>query len=229
MRRDIITLIELAHDRGLRVDLQTNAVLLDRRSPDRLLPMLSRLGLSLDGEDAATHGQMRGSSTNFRQVIHALELAEACGIPTTVRTLVTRVNRGHLAGIADVIGQFKCVEKWSLREFAPLGRGETTQNLYSLMRAEFLAECRAITEHLPRRAAYPLAIVTTEEMEHCFCLISEEGFVYGHPVGGMYQSYGHFPEERLAPIIQRLQYDAQIYAERNRSSRSLPLRLAPTP
>ncbi len=228
MREDILDLVELAHCEGLNVDVQTNAVLLNTFTADRLMPFLSRLGLSLDGQDASVHGAMRGAATNFADVLNALQLADYYGLPTTIRTLVTKVNFGGLAGLASTIGQFRCVKKWSLREFAPLGRGEHTRTLYSLTREQFLEECHTIRQRLTGHSNIFLEVLTTEEMAHCYCLISEDGCVYGHPTCGPYRTYGRFPEESLASIICRLQQDASMHSHRLGLGSSLPFRIAPT-
>jgi len=161
MRTDIVDLIRHAHDAGLRIDLQTNAVLFRDDTAASLLRLVNRIGLSLDGEDELTHGQMRGSAQNFRQVLDALRLCDINRVPVTIRTLVTPLNRGRLAGIWTLLADYSCIEKWSLRQFAALGRGERTRSKYSMSRSEFLHVCATIRTHVGNGATIPRTELST--------------------------------------------------------------------
>jgi len=207
MRDDLIELIIRAKNAGLTVELHTNAELLDSIDGEFLFSLLDRLGLSLDGEDEVTHDSMRSANGNFSKCMAALALAESTGLPTTVRTLCTRRNSGRLQGISKILSSYSCVEKWSIRQFVPLGRGAKTQRAYWLDDKAFNAEVVAILTSLNGNSLhYKIGVVSENDMADCFCLITEDGVFYGHPIDRVYRSLGKFPEEPLDAILSRLFY-----------------------
>jgi MoaA/NifB/PqqE/SkfB family radical SAM enzyme len=210
MREDIVTLVEHAKSRGLKVELHTNAALIDGSDVERLFKSLDRLGLSLDGEDEITHDSFRAAKGNFRANIRALELADRLALPTTVRTLLTRRNLDHVEGIGRTLGAYRCVEKWSIRQFVPLGRGAKSKKAYHLNNTRFSAEAEALASRaVSLKPHFKVGVVSDEDMANCYCLIAEDGTFYQHPDTPAYTSVGKFPEEPIATIFQRLNYDRE--------------------
>ena len=216
MRPDIITLVERARFHGLFVEMHTNAKMLEQIDYRHLLPLLDRLGLSLDGEIPAVHDMLRAEPGNFESNLRALELASALNVPTTVRTLASRRNLGKIAGLAAILDRYACVEKWSIREFAPLGRGAKSRRAHELLKEDFQAEVNSIAAfYSAHRRAYTLAVVSEKDMADCYCLITEDGVFYGHAAGASdYRRIGAFPQDKIQEILSRLCYDR---SERDRT------------
>jgi MoaA/NifB/PqqE/SkfB family radical SAM enzyme len=208
LRQDFLELLEFAHSLGLKVDLQTNAILLNQINVEAVFTRINRLGLSLDGEDEITHDTIRNYSGHFKIILNTLSLCEQYSIPTTIRTVVCRQNLGKLSKLAMILNDYSCIEKWSLRQFAPLGRGKLLQDRYEISDAEFTKEVQQVIQTnkiLPLK--FPVVSVAVSEMTNCYCLIAEDGQVYGHPSDGVYRSVGTFPQQPLAKLLSKLNVD----------------------
>jgi len=208
LREDFLELLDFAHNLGLKVDLQTNAILLDNFDVEAILTRVHRIGLSLDGEDEITHDTIRNYSGHFKIILRTLSLCEQYLVPTTIRTVVCYQNLGRLSKLSAVLNDYSCIEKWSLRQFAPLGRGKLLQDRYQISDAEFMSEVQRIAEfNQSLNLKFPIVSVSISEMTNCYCLISEDGQMYGHPSEGEYRSVGIFPQESLATLISKLNID----------------------
>ena len=206
---DIIALVERARFHGLFVEMHTNAKLLEQIDYRHLLPLrATALDFRSDGEIPAVHDMMRAEPGNFESNLRALELASALNIPTTVRTFASRRNLGKIVGLAAILDRYACVEKWSIREFAPLG-GATSRRAHELPKEDFQAEVNSIAAfYSAHRRAYKLAVVSEEDMADCYCLITEDGVFYGHAAGASdYRRIGAFPQDKMQDILSRLCYD----------------------
>lgn len=216
MHEDLFDLVALAKTSGMRVELHTNAVLLESMDGARLLRMIDRLGLSLDGATPNTHDTMRSAPGNFEAVVSALKLANKLDVPTTVRSLVTRRNVDDVKGIACILSPYPCVDKWSVRQFTALGRGAKTQAAYQLDDLAFARVAAEIREHVSRKQSFPkVNFVSTDIMANCFCLIAEDGTFYGHPEHEEegYEPLGKFPEIAISDIFARLRFDRSVRAK----------------
>lgn len=208
IHENILEFVQLAKDCGLRVELHTNAVALNQLDVPKLFSALDRLGLSLDGETAQVHDAMRNAPGNFDAVMAALSLANDLGLPTTVRTLVSRKNCDHIQSIPHILNRYSSVDKWSVRQFVALGRGMRTRLTYQVDKNAFLnsvSEVRRSLENMSVR--FQTGVITTDDMANCFCLIAEDGTFYGHPTYGNYKSIGKYPEDSVECILSHLAYD----------------------
>lgn len=218
MRPDILDLIVRAKLNGLAVEMHTNAALVDRVDCDAIFQKLDRLGLSLDGAEDDTHDKIRSAPGNFRQNVKALEIADRYRVPTTVRSLCTARNAAGLAGVAHVIRNFECVDKWSIRQFVPLGRGAKSRRAFELSDSAFAEKAASIVNSASSSdAKFRINVVSAQDMEDCFCLIAEDGVFYGHPSNGRYDAIGKYPEEHVEAIMARLTY----HKPEKRNSRGL--------
>ncbi len=205
MRPDLLELVSIARSLGLRVDLQTNADLIRQVDAESLLSNLDRFGLSLDGESSEIHDAARSAPGNFDRTFTALQLAERIGLRTTIRTTVTAANVGRIRGLGHLISRYACIDKWSIRQFSPLGRGERNRTQHEITDSVFQAEVASIRRDY--RAVLRIGVVTRDDLEGCYCLVAPDGTLYGHPLKGEgYRAVGKFPDERLVDLIGRLPY-----------------------
>lgn len=84
---------------------------------------LTRLALSLDGADAATHDTFRGVPGTFARTIELLQAAPGLGLETQINTTVTRPILGQIPTIRDACGLLG-VAQWSLFMVVPTGRAD---------------------------------------------------------------------------------------------------------
>lgn len=216
VRTDLLELIDFAKAAGLSVDLQTNSVGLGKLDVGRLFSTIDRLGLSLDSCDPKVHDRLRCRQGNFHETINALELALSSSVPVVVRTTLTRQNVGYVSQIAALIKKYEIAIKWSIREFAPLGRGKERESEYLLSPGVFEAEKKRI---LAACTIYGVSdkvnFVTREEMGSCYFMVGADGDVYSHPSVGDYFSIGNIRNKSLRELVDRLDYDPAKRAKRD--------------
>lgn len=216
IRGDLPNLLRKAKGVGLRTDLQTNALLASSVDLESLTPYLDRVGLSLDGESASVHDAMRMCPGHFRIVLDTLSRCDRLGIPVTIRTLVSRANRGRIARLADVLQDHGSVQKWSLREFVPLGKGAAASRAFRMSPKDFHHEVEQIVKQSRKLRIGPrISVVTRAKMEKCYCMITPFGDVYTYQSSVGYMSKGKFPEESMAEILAKVDYDSSLREARD--------------
>jgi MoaA/NifB/PqqE/SkfB family radical SAM enzyme len=215
LRDDLPILLAHSSKEGLKNDLQTNGLLLNQRMFDSIYQHVDRIGLSIDGEDETVHDSIRQCHGHLNTVIKALDGCEKAGIPVVIRTTVLKLNLGKLVGIGNILSNYSCIRKWSIREFSPLGRGLINKSKHFVSRKAFLDEVNEITKINSRLLNIPILPVTADEMNGCYCLITVDGQFYTHPQNGSYFSCGKYPFDSLGKVFAKLKYDVSLRENRN--------------
>jgi radical SAM protein len=83
---------------------------------------VQRLGISLDGADAAMHDAFRGWEGSFARTMQMLEDARRLHLAVQVNTTVTRRNVDQIDAIAELLAT-KQIAMWSVFLLVPVGRG----------------------------------------------------------------------------------------------------------
>src|SRR5689334_14703617 len=114
-RPDLFDLIRYSVRIGLRTNVTPSATpLLTAEAIDKFKEAgISRLAISLDGPDAATHDNFRGIAGTFDRALFALRHARDIGLDTQLQTTVTRRNMTRLADIAEIAKEVR-TKMWSL-------------------------------------------------------------------------------------------------------------------
>lgn len=122
-RGDLFRLVEHGVAAGLHVALTPSATpLVTRDAVCRLAAAgLSRLALSLDGADAATHDRFRGVEGSFSHTLDILGYARDAGLPLQINTTVTRWNVSQIDAFAALMADLDVV-LWSVFFVVPVGR-----------------------------------------------------------------------------------------------------------
>lgn len=125
MRDDCFEIIARAASRGLRVAFSPSAT--GRCTPAAIARArdagVSRVHISLDGPDAASHEAFRGVRGTFRRTLEILDAIRAAGLSLQIGTTVSRYSVGRLPEIAELISAYDPV-MWSLFFLVPTGRGQ---------------------------------------------------------------------------------------------------------
>src|SRR6516225_215440 len=82
---------------------------------------VSRMAISLDGPDAASHDDFRGVPGTFDRALFALRHARDIGLDTQLQTTVTRRNMGRLPEMAEIANEVR-TRMWSLFFLIVTGR-----------------------------------------------------------------------------------------------------------
>jgi len=103
LRPDLFTIASRATERGLRVVAATNGTLLDATSARRLVEAgIRRISISIDGEDAASHDELRGVAGAFDGALRGIEAAKEAALPFQLNTTVTTQNAEELPEIMQL-------------------------------------------------------------------------------------------------------------------------------
>lgn len=216
MRKDLFYLTTIAKQLGLKIDIQTNGILLTNKLLSALCKNIDRIGLSFEGEDELTHDYVRDYKGHFRVVHNALENCQKFNMPTIIRTTVCKLNLGKIGKLGQILSHYSVVKKWKIREFVPLERGARNEINYLVSRKEFLEEFLSIkNKNIGINKNFPIVRVTSNKMNNCYYLISSNGNVYTHPNNRKYQSVGKFPEESLKNLLERINYCSALEESEN--------------
>ncbi|MHC4507142.1 MAG: radical SAM protein, partial [Planctomycetota bacterium] len=124
VREDFLDIVRAGIKKELRVAVATNGVLLDEAMARTLKDEgVSRVSLSLDGADAATHDGLRGLEGAYDQLMAAAARLREAGLPFQINTTVTTNNVDQVERIAEIVPGLGAVEHHVFM-FVPTGRGE---------------------------------------------------------------------------------------------------------
>src|ERR1035438_6911058 len=110
---DQFDLIRYSVKIGLRTNVTPSATpLLTAEAIDKFKEAgVTRMAISVDGHDAASHDDFRGVPGTFDRAMFALAHARDIGLDTQFQTTVTRRNMGHLPAIADIVAEMRSEER----------------------------------------------------------------------------------------------------------------------
>jgi len=222
-RDDLTEIVARATDAGLRVAVAPSVTpLLTAAAIERLAAAgATRIALSLDAPDAATHDAFRGTPGSFARTLDAMAAVRAAGVSLQVNSSVTRTSASRL----DELGRLVCTlapDLWSVFFVIAVGRAraedeptaETCEEAFALLRrfaertgvavkttaapAYRRALAEAARERDPRLAKLRLPPPVTDGRG--FVFVSHEGDVL--PSGFLPVHAGNVRERRLASIYR---------------------------
>ena len=160
-RPDLFDLIRHSVKIGLRTNVTPSATpLLTPEAIDQFKAAgVSRMAISVDGHDAASHDDFRGVPGTFDRAMLALRHARDIGLDTQFQTTVTRRNTARLPEIAGIVKDMRS-KMWSLFFLIVTGRALENDDL----RAEEYEGVFNFMYELSKTA--PFGIKTTEAMHY---------------------------------------------------------------
>ncbi|MCD6307359.1 MAG: radical SAM protein [Candidatus Latescibacteria bacterium] len=123
-RPDVFDIASHSTALGLRTVLATCGAPLDDRAVEKLLAAgVSRISVSLDGSDAASHDSFRGVEGAFDAAIRGIETARSHGLDFQINSTLTTLNIGQLEALHDLAVDAGAV---GFHPFllVPMGRGK---------------------------------------------------------------------------------------------------------
>ena len=129
-RPDLYDLIRYSVKIGLRTNVTPSATpLLTPEAIDGFKAAgVTRMAISVDGHDAASHDDFRGIPGTFDRAMFALRHARDIGLDTQFQTTVTRRNMDHLPEIAEIVKEMRS-KMWSLFFLIVTGRALADDDL----------------------------------------------------------------------------------------------------
>ena len=160
-RPDLYDLIRHSVRIGLRTNVTPSATpLLTAAAIDGFREAgVSRMAISVDGPDAATHDDFRGIPGTFERAMFALRHAREIGLDTQFQTTVTRRNMARLPEVAELVREARS-KMWSLFFLIVTGRALAGDDLDA-------AEYEKVFEFMYELSkTAPFGIKTTEAMHY---------------------------------------------------------------
>ena len=160
-RPDLYDLVRHSVKIGLRTNVTPSATpLLTAEAIDKFKEAgVSRMAISVDGPDAATHDDFRGIPGTFDRAMLALRHARDIGLDTQFQTTVTRRNMDRLAEVAEIVKEVRS-KMWSLFFLIVTGRALENDDLAA-------AEYEKVFEFMYELSkTAPYGIKTTEAMHY---------------------------------------------------------------
>ncbi len=168
-RADLFALIRYATESGLQVSITPSPTpLVTRDAIARLRDAgISRMGISIDGADAATHDGNRGVPGSFRHSMDMLAAAADLGLSTQINTTLTPANVHQIEVMADNFAKVR-TDMWSVFFLIPVGRAVESERLSG-------EQCEAAFQRLYTQSLkQPYRIKTTEAMHYRRFMIQQQ-------------------------------------------------------
>ena len=128
IRDDIYEIAQYGSDRGMRMVLATNGVLITQDVARRLKSRgIQRVSISIDGASAKTHDDFRGMSGAFDGALKGIEALKTVGMSVQVNTTITRRNLDEMPKILDLALELGA-DALHIFMLVPTGRGEILRN-----------------------------------------------------------------------------------------------------
>jgi radical SAM protein with 4Fe4S-binding SPASM domain len=110
MRPDLFELLAYARSSGVTSALATNATLVDSTVASRLAAEgVSRVSVSIDGADAATHDAFRGIEGSFERALAGIRALRKAGIEVQINVTFTKQNRDDAPRVLDLVREVDAV------------------------------------------------------------------------------------------------------------------------
>lgn len=160
-RPDLYDLIRYSVKLGLRTNVTPSSTpLLTKEAIDQFKANgVSRMAISVDGADAATHDNFRQVPGSFDRCMMALRHARDIGLDTQFQTTVTKRNMHQLDQIAELVTEAGS-KMWSLFFLIVTGRALEADDLTAEEYEQVFAKMYEISKRVP------FDIKTTEAMHY---------------------------------------------------------------
>lgn len=145
-RDDLPHILERLAERGVKVTLLSNGLLLPSRFPE-VIPHIDWVGVSLDGNTKERNAVIRNDPEHFGQVLSALRLLRETNIQVRVQTLLTKVNFSYAVGVGDLLISLGLVPTiWKLKQFTASRGAAACSDQFGISDQIFQTICHQVEE-----------------------------------------------------------------------------------
>jgi radical SAM protein with 4Fe4S-binding SPASM domain len=180
LRRDILSIVQRAAERGLWVVVGTNGVRISENVAQHLAQAGARgLSLSLDALDPDRHDRFRRVRGAWQNTVEGAQILNRTGLPFIVQTTAGAHNLEELEAIADFAHARLAAKVWNLYFLVPTGRGQFVSDMTPAQYDEVLASLYRIQRKYDGRM-----LVNAKCAPHFIKTVLErEGLVREGPAG----------------------------------------------
>ncbi len=137
LRKDLLEIAAYAHQKGLRVSMNSNGYLIDAEQARRLKEAgFSKVGISLDSHLPEVHDRFRGIPGSHRRAVAALAHLKAAGIKTSLSTVICKINHTAVPELIAFAKQHG-VQQLNFHNFKCSGLGYSNKDELDLSAAEW--------------------------------------------------------------------------------------------
>lgn len=123
LRDDVFELAAYGKSLGFRMGLATNGTMVTEKAAKRIQQAgFDRIGISLDGPDAATHDSFRQMPGSFEGAVDGIKHLKRLGMYVQINTSVTTHNAAQLDAILELMLRLE-IDAWHLFLLVPVGCG----------------------------------------------------------------------------------------------------------
>lgn len=115
LRKDLLDIIKFIKDKGMKVALQSNGILLSNQL-DNLVGLVDVISLSLDGPNEKVNSIFRGPG-HLAAIVDVLPKIKEKNIKVKLGTVITKINYKDVSAIGNLIINY--VDVWKLYQFFP--------------------------------------------------------------------------------------------------------------
>jgi radical SAM protein with 4Fe4S-binding SPASM domain len=148
LRRDIFEIIQYGADRGLKIGMGSNGMLIDDDVAKKLKDAgMSTVAISLDSSIPERHDEFRGVKGCWEHAVNAIKSLKKNGIQVQVNATVTKQNYNEvddIMALAENLG----VDNFHLFFLVPTGRGTSIKDITPRMYEDMLTSTLSqVTKH----------------------------------------------------------------------------------
>ena len=160
-----------------------------------LLSKLQSIGIPLDGSNEKIISTFRKGSENiFEKQLAVLDLLEGLNVNVCINTVFHKKNISDIKNIFEIIKKYKCVKKWQIFQFMPIGPlGKQNELKFSVEIEQFLSVAKTIKNN---SSELMIEFKPAIERSHNYMLVDSSGKAYKVDLDNNQEVYGNIGEKK---------------------------------
>lgn len=199
LRDDIKEIITFSKKLGLRTALSTNGILLSEEKIKEFKDYLDWICLPLDGPTEEINSLMR-TRGHFSKIIEILKILDKTDIEVKINTVVARPNIDYIKDLGTLLNDFRCIKKWKLFQFTPIGLGQENRKRFEVSKTQFSSLEKKLSKCKYKFEIFPLNI--EKRANTCFLIFANGELVI--PAENNYVFLGKILEINLLKLQKLL-------------------------
>ena len=130
VREDIFEIFKKAKEKGFKVGLLTNGLLINKTNIKKIKSFVDEIGISLDGPFPQINDKIRGRGT-FKKILRIIKILKFYQIPLTIYVTISKINLEYIESILNLISDLK-IEKIRINEVSLRGRAYKNRSLLGI-------------------------------------------------------------------------------------------------
>lgn len=176
IREDFFKIASYCHKKGIFLELLTNATLVDQKKAQRLKPLVTRVGVSLDGPTPNINDQIRGVGS-FDSILRGIKNLKKQKIPITLFVTLTKINARDITNILRLAKELEILEI-RINDLSLSGRALANKKLLSWNSKDKRANLINVFTKFYGYNKDELTANDSCEANMASIFLSSEGFIY---------------------------------------------------